>query len=145
MPGAHRSSSSKNGDLGRKAYPPPPLYNLLQLASSPLIWRSKDPKFMVAMGQIMLLKKEALLKAGGFEAIRNSIVDDMDLCTNIKKSGGKVIFTDASEVSTCRMYDSAKSVWEGFSKNIYEVALEAKQPPYLGLLFYIIRPLSFLL
>ena len=41
-------------------------------------------------------------------------------CTNIKKSGGKVIFTDASKVSTCRMYDSAKSVWEGFSKNIYE-------------------------
>ena len=86
----------------------------------PLIWRSKDPKFMVAMGQIMLLKKKELLKAGGFEAIKSSIVDDMDLCTNIKKSGGKVIFTDASKVSTCRMYGSAKSVWEGFSKNIYE-------------------------
>ena len=52
----------------------------------------------------MLLKKKELLKAGGFEAIKNSIVDDMDLCTNIKKSGGKVIFTDASKVSTCRMY-----------------------------------------
>ena len=86
----------------------------------PLIWRSKDPKFMVAMGQIMLLRKKALLKAGGFEGIKNSIVDDMDLLTNIKKSGGKVLFTDASQVSTCRMYDSAKSVWEGFSKNIFE-------------------------
>ena len=86
----------------------------------PLIWRSKDPKFMVAMGQIMLLKKKELLKAGGFEGIKNSIVDDMDLFTNIKKTGVRVLFTDASQVSTCRMYDSAKSVWEGFSKNIFE-------------------------
>ena len=115
----------------------------------PLIWRSKDPKFMVAMGQIMLLRKKALLKAGGFEGIKNSIVDDMDLLTNIKKSGGKVLFTDASQVSTCRMYDSAKSVWEGFSKNIFEgVGRKASALftvlalyyvsfvlPYMGLLF----------
>ncbi|MBG07750.1 MAG: hypothetical protein CME68_03270 [Halobacteriovoraceae bacterium] len=111
----------------------------------PLIWRSKDPKFMVAMGQIMLLKKSELLKAGGFEAIKNSIVDDMDLLTNIKKSGGKVLFTDASKVSTCRMYDSAKSVWEGFSKNIYE-GVGRKTTALLGVLtlYYISFILPFL-
>ncbi len=85
----------------------------------PLIWRSGDPRFLAANGQIMLVEKSALARVGGFAAIRGEIVDDMALCRAAKRAGLRVLFVDGDSLGRCRMYRSTTEVVRGFSKNIH--------------------------
>lgn len=80
---------------------------------------SSDPRFTAANGQLLLSRRTTLEKLGGFEAIRGEVVDDVALCRRAKACGLRVIFADGSAMARCRMYDSARGVWEGFSKNLY--------------------------
>jgi chlorobactene glucosyltransferase len=85
----------------------------------PLTWKSKDPRFLAANGQIMAFKREAYEEIGGFEAVRDDIVDDMAITRTAKENGRRVVFADGFRIATCRMYGGWKEVWEGFSKNLY--------------------------
>ena len=86
----------------------------------PLIWRTRDDRVVAANGQIMAIKRESYEAIGGFEAIRDEVVDDMALCRRAKRLGRRVVFADGFHIATCRMYRSPREVWEGFSKNIYK-------------------------
>ena len=86
----------------------------------PLIWWSRDPRFLAANGQVLAVRAETYRRVGGFEAVIHEIVDDMAFCRLVKQSGAKVVFADGHDIARCRMYRSARQVWEGFSKNIYE-------------------------
>ena len=85
-----------------------------------LVWASKNPRFLAANGQIVGIRRSALTEIGGFEAIKDQVVDDMALCRRAKEHGHRVVFADGHHMANCRMYDSASQVWEGFSKNIFE-------------------------
>ncbi len=86
----------------------------------PLIWRSKDPRFLAANGQLLALRADAYRRFGGYESVRSEVVDDMAFCRAAKRAGLRVVFADGASMATCRMYCSAREVWEGFSKNLYE-------------------------
>lgn len=86
----------------------------------PLIWRTKDPRFLAANGQVLAVRRDAYDAAGGFEAVRDAVVDDMAFCAAQKRAGRRVVFADGHAIAQCRMYRSAAEVWAGFSKNIYE-------------------------
>ncbi len=86
----------------------------------PLIWRSQDPRFLAANGQLLALTPAAYQTSGGFEAVRQELVEDMALTRNAKRRGLRVLFADAQDLARCRMYRSGREVWEGFSKNLYE-------------------------
>jgi chlorobactene glucosyltransferase len=86
----------------------------------PLIWRSSDPRFLAANGQILWITRAALDAIGGFAVVRGEIVDDMALCRAVKRVGRRVVFADGDELGRCRMYRSARGVIDGFSKNLFE-------------------------
>jgi GT2 family glycosyltransferase len=86
----------------------------------PLVRLSRDPRFLAANGQLLLLRREALTAIGGFAAVRTALVDDMALCRRAKNAGLNVIFADGAPSATCRMYRSTGEVWAGFSKNMFE-------------------------
>jgi len=85
-----------------------------------LVHLSSWKAFLAANGQVLFLSREALDDAGGFEAIRREVVDDMALCRNLKGVGRRVVFAEGSAIASCRMYHSARELWEGFAKNLYE-------------------------
>ena len=99
-----------------------PLLHLTYLAwlPLPLIWRSNDPRFLAANGQLLWLRRSTLDALGGFAAVRAEIVDDMALCRAAKRAGRRVLFADGSAMATCRMYRSSREVIDGFSKNLHE-------------------------
>ena len=99
-----------------------PLLHVTYTAWLPLalVWLSRDPRFMAANGQILGIRRDTLDAIGGFEAIRDQVVDDMALCRRAKTGGHRVVFADGHHIASCRMYGSAREVWEGFSKNIFE-------------------------
>jgi chlorobactene glucosyltransferase len=85
-----------------------------------LVARTKDPRIVAANGQILALTRDSLTRMGGFEAVAHEIVDDVAFCRRAKEVGLRVAFADGTEMARCRMYASARQVWEGFSKNIHE-------------------------
>ena len=99
-----------------------PLLHLTYVAwlPLPLVWRSPDPRFLVANGQLLAIRRAALDAAGGWTAVRAEVVDDMAICRRVKETGGRVVFADGHRMARCRMYRGAGEVWRGFSKNLAE-------------------------
>ena len=85
-----------------------------------LVRHSRDPRFLAANGQLLMIRRETYQATGGFGAVQREIVDDMALCRLAKVSGARVLFADGFEMASCRMYRSAGELWQGFTKNIYE-------------------------
>jgi hopene-associated glycosyltransferase HpnB len=53
-------------------------------------WVSASGPTAAAAGGVMLLRPQALAKAGGFEAIHDALIDDCALARRVKRSGGRV-------------------------------------------------------
>ena len=85
-----------------------------------LVAASRDPRFVAANGQLLAVRRDAYDRLGGFAAVAHEIVDDVAFCRRAKEHGERLVFADGFRMARCRMYDSAKGVWDGFSKNIYE-------------------------
>jgi hypothetical protein len=99
-----------------------PLLHLTYVAwlPLPLVWRTRDPRFLVANGQLLAIRRAALDAAGGWPSVRAEVVDDMALGRRVKATGGRVVFADGHLMARCRMYRGAGEVWRGFSKNLAE-------------------------
>ena len=99
-----------------------PLLHLTYTSWFPIVltWKSRDVRFLAANGQVLAIDREVYDALGGFEAVRDEVVDDMAICRMVKQNGGRVVFADGFEIARCRMYSSGREVWEGFSKNIFE-------------------------
>jgi len=85
-----------------------------------LVARSRDSRVVAANGQLLAMRRVDVATMGYFERVASEVVDDVAFCRAAKESGLRVAFADGTEMATCRMYDSARAVWEGFSKNIAE-------------------------
>lgn len=99
-----------------------PLLHLTYVAwlPLPLVWRSRDPRLLVANGQLLAMRRAAYAAAGGWAAVRAEVVDDLAFCRRVKAAGGRVVFADGFRMARCRMYRGAGPLWRGFSKNLYE-------------------------
>lgn len=85
----------------------------------PLVWASQNPRFLAANGQFLAVRPEAYRALGGFEAVRDAVVEDMALCRHAKAEGRRVVFADGRDLARCRMYSGWSEIWSGFSKNLY--------------------------
>jgi len=83
--------------------------------SGRLPWRT----FTVAVGQLMLFRREAYQKVGGHESVGTSVVDDLTLARKFNAAGLHICVVSVSDLITCRMYQSSKEAIEGFTKNLF--------------------------
>jgi chlorobactene glucosyltransferase len=99
-----------------------PLLHLSYLAwlPLPLVWRTRDPRLLVANGQLVAVQRDAYHALGGWAAARAEVVDDMAFCRAAKRAGLRVVFADGHQMASSRMYRGFREVWDGFSKNLYE-------------------------
>lgn len=72
-----------------------------------------------ANGQYLLIRREAYERAGGHEALRAEILEDVELARRIKAAGGRLIFLPGAEWVETRMYQSFRQMWRGWTKNLY--------------------------
>ncbi len=65
-----------------------------------------------AAGGCVLLRRDALDRAGGFDAIRNELIDDVNLARRVKASGGTLrLSLSRADVVSLREYPAPGSVW----------------------------------
>lgn len=91
-----------------------------ELASVYPMKEVNDPasKTAAANGQFVLVEREAYFAAGGHRALANSVLEDVDLATNIKRSGRAIRFRHAPDAVSTRMYRTLPKLLEGWTKNL---------------------------
>jgi len=94
-----------------------------RLLIPPFVWffnllyppgRVNDPRNAVAAaaGGCVLLRRDALQRAGGLESIRGEIIDDVNLARRIKGSGGPLrLSLSGSDVVSLRVYERVGPIW----------------------------------
>lgn len=96
-----------------------PLLQWSWFASLPLRLAEKlrKPSMVVANGQFFIVKRSAYLKAGGHEAIKSEVLDDLELGRSLVRSGFSGGVADGSKIAMCRMYNNSAELIEGYSKS----------------------------
>lgn len=84
-----------------------------------LSYRTRSQTLAVAVGQMMLFRREAYQKIGGHDALGNAIVDDLLLTRKIKAAGLRWRVVRLSDLISCRMYHRGWGAVEGFTKNLF--------------------------
>lgn len=77
------------------------------------------PFVSVSFGQFMLFRRAGYESIGGYEAIRENVVDDVELGRRIKAAGLKWRLYDASGRLITRMYTTSAEALTGLGKNIF--------------------------
>ncbi|MFM9151069.1 MAG: glycosyltransferase, partial [Candidatus Planktophila sp.] len=83
-----------------------------------LAMRSSKPSLAVANGQLFFIRKSALLASGGFESVRASVLDDIDLARALISSGFHGGVCDGSSIASTRMYSTFGEIRAGYGKSL---------------------------
>ena len=97
-----------------------------------VIWygsrRVNDPKYphAFANGQFILVHREAYLRFGGHEAVKDAIIEDVPLARCAKAAGLSVLTALGSDIYQVRMYESLREIVRGW-RRIYLGVLTRRQ------------------
>ena len=80
-----------------------------------------DPRSPAAAanGQYVLIRREVYERAGGHEAVRGEILEDVELARRVKAAGGRLLFLSGAAWVRTRMYQSFSEMWSGWTKNLF--------------------------
>jgi Glycosyl transferase family 2 len=106
---------------------------------------SPRPSLAAANGQLIAVRREAYDRAGGHAAVRGEVIEDVALLRAVKRSGGRGTVVDGTALATCRMYDGAQALIDGYTKSLWSAfgppAAAATVMGMLGLL-YVVPPVA---
>lgn len=72
-----------------------------------------------ANGQYVLIRREVYERVGGHGAIREEILEDLELARRVKAAGGRLLFLPGAMWVETRMYHAFHEMWEGWTKNLF--------------------------
>lgn len=80
-----------------------------------------DPASRVAgaAGGCLLVRRQALARAGGLEAVRSALIDDCALARSVKDSGGRLWLGLTRTVRSLRPYHGLGDVWRMVARTAY--------------------------
>ena len=81
---------------------------------------SADPALAAGCGQFFITTKSAYERAGGHAAIAASLHDGIMLPRAYRRTGQQTDIFDATDVASCRMYETSREVFNGLAKNATE-------------------------
>jgi hopene-associated glycosyltransferase HpnB len=98
----------------------PPFVHFFQLLYP--FRRVADPRSRVAAaaGGCLLLRREALERAGGLEAMRDAVIDDVTLARRVKASGGRLWLGLDPGVLSARGYDGLAEITRMVSRTAFD-------------------------
>jgi glycosyltransferase involved in cell wall biosynthesis len=79
-----------------------------------------DPerRLAAANGQFLMVEREAYFAVGGHRMVGKSVLEDVDLAFNIKRSKRAIRFRYAPDALSTRMYRGFRDMVEGWTKNL---------------------------
>jgi len=110
--------------------------------------RNPRRKMAGAAGGCVLIRPEALARAGGVEAIRGQIIDDCALARMVKRSGGKVWLGVTPDTRSLRAYKSFSEIERMIARTAFnqlQHSIWLLAGAVAGLLLLYLLPLALLL
>ena len=98
-----------------------PLLNFIVFTTCPMLIskKSNSDNLGLAHGACILFKKETYFKLGGHDLVKNDLFEDTRLARIFRQKGENTYCINGSKIISVKMYDSFKSIWNGFKKNYY--------------------------
>lgn len=93
---------------------------LITLFNSPR--EANDPKLPergFANGQFILVRRETYAAAGGNEAVKSRVLEDVEFARNVKRAGRRTYIGYGQNLFGTRMYRDISSFHEGWTKNLF--------------------------
>ena len=86
----------------------------------PFRWSNRaHTRTAAAAGGCDLVRRSALERAGGIDAIHGAVIDDVALAKAIKSTGGRIFLGLADRVDSIRPYPNLGSLWRMVSRSAY--------------------------
>jgi chlorobactene glucosyltransferase len=84
-----------------------------------LFYRTSNPQSpgAVGIGGFFLMRRTVLERVGGYEALKDEVMEDVRLAELIKRSGARLSTESAPTLLKTRMYRSFSEMWECSTKN----------------------------
>jgi cellulose synthase/poly-beta-1,6-N-acetylglucosamine synthase-like glycosyltransferase len=84
-----------------------------------LFYRPANPKTQgaVGIGGFFLMRRAALQSVGGYEDLKDEVMEDVRLAEKLKRSGACVLIEHAPNLVSTRMYSNFREMWECSTKN----------------------------
>jgi chlorobactene glucosyltransferase len=80
---------------------------------------SDDPLDKIANGQFMLVRTDTYDRAGGHEAVRTHVAEDLRLAQEWTRLGFSVQIVEGFDYMSTRMYEGFGEIWRGWGKNVW--------------------------
>ena len=99
-----------------------PLIHFVLLGFLPMhaMRRTRWPSMSAGCGQLFIARRDAYEQCGGHAMLRNSLHDGIKLPRAFRRAGFHTDLFDATDIATCRMYQSNAETWRGLGKNATE-------------------------
>lgn len=106
-----------------------------------IVYRVNDPKTdrAAAIGGFFLIRRTVLDRVGGYEALKDEVMEDVRLADRIKRAGARLLIDHAPALIRTRMYRTFREMWECSTKNWFSgmnfslsLALSSVISMYLG-------------
>ncbi|QDH25997.1 glycosyltransferase [Neokomagataea tanensis] len=83
--------------------------------------RTANPSSKVAgaAGGTILLRRRALERIGGIEALKGALIDDCTLAAHVKRSGGRLYLGHSTQAWSIRPYQGAHDIWKMIARTAY--------------------------
>jgi chlorobactene glucosyltransferase len=78
-------------------------------------------RFGLGIGGFFLMRRAALERVGGFEAVRSEVLEDMRMAEALKRTGARLHFQYAPALVSTRMYSNLAELWESSAKNMFSI------------------------
>jgi chlorobactene glucosyltransferase len=98
-----------------------PFFSWASLSFAPLwlAYRLRLPALAVAVGQVMLFRRDAYEAIGGHAGLGAAIVDDLELARRVRAIRRRWRVVSVSDLVACRMYHGGREAVEGFTRNLF--------------------------
>ncbi len=96
----------------------PLIFSELAMVYPPAQVNDPDTRIAAANGQFLLIDRETYFDVGGHRAVGRSVLEDVDLAWNVKRSKHIIRLRYAPDALSTRMYTGLSDMLEGWSKNL---------------------------
>jgi len=96
----------------------PLVFSELALSYPPAKVSDPSQRVAAANGQYLLIEREAYRRIGGHQAVRDKVLEDVELALTAKRRKVGLRFRYADDAVATRMYRSTTAMMEGWTKNL---------------------------
>jgi len=105
--------------------------NTMLFTPIPIQYVIQKRGYAMAIGQYVMVERNAMMDIGGMEQIKNEICDDVSLARLFVATGNKSLFCDLKSAVSCRMYDTVKGAFHGIERSVIGAIVPSAKMFYL--------------